>query len=76
MASEEEVLSVLPTSEAWESHQDEIKRLYRQENKTIKQVQQIMDESHDFSLRGYADELRSCFCLTLSQDQDVPVTNS
>ncbi|KAF7503509.1 hypothetical protein GJ744_003660 [Endocarpon pusillum] len=48
MASRQEVSSDGPTAEAWESHREEIKRLYRQENKTIKQVQRFMEEHHDF----------------------------
>jgi Clr5 domain len=37
-----------PTAEAWEPHRMEIQRLYRQENKTVKQVQLAMENNHGF----------------------------
>lgn len=48
MASRQDIASGDPTPQAWESHREEIKRLYHQENKTVKQVQHVMVERYEF----------------------------
>jgi Clr5 domain len=48
MAARREALSEVPTAGAWESRQEEITRFYREEHKTIKQIQQAMYRRHKF----------------------------